>query len=576
MQRHRIATRIVLFVMMGVIFGLSHPAYAQAPEDDVFAVIKISNPEALLPKIAALVDKFQPGFGGMINPMMVGNMLFNNPEWTGMDKAGDYTLVVLNPMKYGSAPFGIIVPLTSKDDYLGALSQALSGGEETDGVHHFVLPNQASLCIAPTENAGVLSESPESATVIKSLIDADSSALSVVPVVKGQITASLSLSKILHTMQPMIDMVKQQALMGVQQEMSQGAEEEKQPQAEALMGVVESEIDMFFSLLNQCTDLELAIQLEDAGLRLSKAVFAAEESALAAFMEKQVPAKSELLGVFPSDSALLVSGSIEITPEFQKAYLSFVETLLTVNDTLDDDTVTKTLALLEKSFEAFGGDFAMASLSPTSESWLMEVISLKDADIAKEVFKAYPDMLSSFMGSYTDPEIDVQMRLGDTQTLESGEVMEYLLDLNTDKIADPEGQKIFDTLFGDTFVLPLGVTSDYAVAAFGDEKAVNQLSSIMEMLDSGKKIAAEHRPKQFGLPEKNNMFLYLSLPKILSWLAAKEFSGLPSFEVDAVDSPGIGASWRFVKSHFEAEMFIPVDEILAIKTLIEQAAPANE
>ena len=64
MQRKRVLKSVVLVVMMSMTLGLGNLASAQAPEDDVFAVVKISNPETLLPAIGALVDKFQPGMGG--------------------------------------------------------------------------------------------------------------------------------------------------------------------------------------------------------------------------------------------------------------------------------------------------------------------------------------------------------------------------------------------------------------------------------------------------------------------------------------------------------------------------------
>ena len=93
----------------------------------------------------------------------------------------------------------------------------------------------------------------------------------------------------------------------------------------------------------------------------------------------------------------------------------------------------------------------------------------------------------------------------------------------------------------------------------------------METLDSGAETSAEYSPASFGLPEKNNFFMYLSVPKVLSWASAKNLPDGPPFEI--VEGPGLGMAGRFVESHFEGELYLPVEELLAIKAIAEQAQP---
>ena len=262
MERTRRFLAVVTCVMIAGMFGVISAAQAQAPEDDVFAVIKISNPEALLPEIAQLVDKFQPGMGGLVNSMMVGSQVFKNPEWKGMDMAGEYTAVVLNPMKYAQNPVGIIVPLTNKDEYIGVLSETLTGGEEADGLYTFMQPNQRNLLVRIAGNAGVLTENADVAAYVKSLIEANSPLLSDVPFVKGQVSASIGLRKILTAMQPMVDMFKDQFLMSMKQGMQgggEGAEGEQPPNA--MKEIAETEVNTLLSLLGQTEQVQLGIGL---------------------------------------------------------------------------------------------------------------------------------------------------------------------------------------------------------------------------------------------------------------------------------------------------------------------------
>lgn len=354
--------------------------------------------------------------------------------------------------------------------------------------------------------------------------------------------------------------------MGMQQGMSEG--EDESSSADAMAEIAETEFDIALSLLSQSETVQLGISLEDAGLRLSKAVFAAADSDLGAFMEAQNPKKSALLEMLPSDSAVLMSASIEFTPEFQEGYLNFFEMMLGLDEEMDDATLETLLGLVESAFEAFGGDFAAGILSPTSDTLGIEVLSLKDAELAKEVVAQYPEMLNSMMGMYAEMDVDFEMSLAETAEVKGGEVMQYQFNFNADMIPDPEGQEVFKTLFGEELSLPIGFSGNYAVAGFGKE-AMEQVSKVMETLDSGAEMSAEYTPAGFGLPEKNNLFVYLSVPRVLSWASAKNLPDVPPFDV--VEGPGLGMTGRFVESHFEGELYLPIEEMLVLKQVAEQA-----
>jgi len=390
----------------------------------------------------------------------------------------------------------------------------------------------------------------------------------------------------------MVEMMKQQMLMGMQSQNMSADEEDMDAEdegddeedadvegededdedmsspADAMAEVASAEFDLALSLLNQTETLQLGISLEDDGLRFGKAVFASKDSDLAAFMMAQSPKKSALLGVIPSDSAVLMSGSLNFTPEFRKGYLEFFEMMLSVDDKLEDDTLATLVEWAENAFEAFGGDFAAGMLSPTSDTLASEVLSLKDAELAKKLVGQYPEMLQSMMGMYEEMGIDFKMSLGETKEVEAGEVMQYAFNFNADMVPDPQGQEVFKALFGETLALPIGFTKEFAVVGFGKD-AEGQVAQIMGTLNSGEAMAAEYTPSNFGLPEENNLFLYVSVPKVLAWASAKNLPDMPPFE--AVDGPGLAMAGRFVESHFEGELYLPIEEIMAIKQIGEQA-----
>ncbi len=569
MKRTGRVIAIVTCMIIVVMFGVIPVVQAQAPEDDVFAVIKISNPEALLPQIAQFVDQFQPGMGGIVNSMMVGNQVFKNPEWKGMDMAGEYTAVVLNPMKYAQNPVGIIVPLTNKNEYLSALSETLTGGEETDGLYTFMQPNQKSLLVGISGNAGVLTENAEVAAQVKSLIEANSPALSDVPTVKGQITASIRLGKILVAMQPMIDMFKGQFLAGMDQEVqgeTEGAEGD-QP-SNTVKNIAESEVDTALALLKQTEQVQFGIGFEPEGVRLAKAVFPMADSTLAKFMAAQTPQTSQLMSVIPADSAIMMAGSLNFTPEFKEGYVGFLKAILGASEALDQATSDKLTTWAEGAFEAFGGDFAAGLLSPTSDSLMTEVVSVKDAAKARELVGQYPEILQMMSGMYEDMGFELSMKLADTTEVAGGEMMSYDFNFNADMIPDPEGQEVFTQLFGEKLSLPIGFTDKYVVAGFG-KTGQSQVADVVKALGSGAKAAAKYSPEMFGFPEKNNMFMVLSVPKILSWAEANNLPDVPHF--DAEEGPGLAMAARFVDSRLEGELYLPIEELLILKNISDQA-----
>ena len=291
-------------------------------------------------------------------------------------------------------------------------------------------------------------------------------------------------------------------------------------------------------------------------------------SNLAKFMEAQTPQPSNLLSVVPADSGVLMTGSINFTPEFKEGYVGFLKSMVNAGEAADQAMIEKLAAWAEEALEAFGGDFAVGMLSPTSDSLITEVISLKDAVKAKELVGQYPEILQMMSGMYEEMGLEFDMKLADTAEVKGGEIMNYAFNFNAEMIPDPQGQEVFKQLFGESLSLPIGFTEKYAVVGFGKDGQA-QVSSVMEALDSGAEAAAKYSPAMFGFPDENNMFMYVSVPKILSWAQAKNLPDVPPFDVK--EGPGLAMVGRFIESHFEGELYLPVEELLILKGISEQA-----
>ncbi len=569
---------VVATLVVSMIFGTMNVAYAQSTDADVFAVIKVSNPDEFIANIGKLIDKVEPGMGAMTSGMILGQMqmVLKNPEWMGMDKAGEYTVVILNPMMYPQ-PVALIVPVTGKDEYLNVLSQSLTGGDEVDGVYTFADPTQKEMFVAFTENVGILADNASVAGQIKTLVDENSPVLTEVPAVKGQLTALVSVNKILTALGPMIEQFKQLFLMGMGPGMPQGEEvqpEGAQPQPqEVVKNILGAEIDIFLSLLNQVEKLHLGVGIQpEQGVRISKAVFALDGSNIAKFMAAQSPQKSSLLGVIPADSGIIGSGSITVTPELKNWYVWFTKTISGAVQATDPALADKMAQWTGEAIEAFGGEVVFGALGQEEDSLMTEVFTLKDAPKAKQLVEQYPEMVSSMAGIYKSMGLDLDITLAGKEDYKGGEILNFDFGFKAENIPDPEAQEMFNKLFGDKVSMPFGVVGNYGLVGFGKD-ARGRVQKIMELLDSGADVAAKYTPAMFGLPEENNFFMYLSIPKILKWVA-KYAPEAPEFEI--LDSPGVAMSGHFVESHFEGELFVPIEEILAIKTLAPQIQGMGE
>jgi hypothetical protein len=442
-------------------------------------------------------------------------------------------------------------------------------------------PNQKQILLAFTGKVGILAQDQNVATTVKAMVEANDPILKEFPVVKGGLTANIAMSKVMVAVRPMLEMFKQQALMGMEQKIQQAEGAAAPVQPEAMKKMLQVEIDMFLSLLDQIDKLQLGLDIKPDGLRITKAVFAVAGGNVAKFMAAQTPKKSALLGLIPADSGLIMSGSINFTPEFKNWYIAFTKAISALGQPADAALVDKLTQWVSSSLDAFGGDFAAGGLSQTTEALFTEILSVKDMAKAKELVGQYPDMFKSMASMYQNMGLNLDMKLAGQEQYKGGDILNFDFGLKAASIPDPEGQEVFTKIFGDTLLVPIGFIKNYAVIGVG-KTARGQVQKTMDTLNSGAAAAAQLTPAKFRLPDANNFFMYVSVPKIMKWVA-QYAPNVPAFELQ--DSPGIAMSGQFVKSHFEGELVIPTAEILALKSIGEQAkqgapgateAPAEE
>jgi hypothetical protein len=310
--------------------------------------------------------------------------------------------------------------------------------------------------------------------------------------------------------------------------------------------------------------LGIDIQPEE-GVRIFKTIFPVDGSNMAEFIAAQSPQKSSLLGTIPADSAIIATGSINMTPTFKDWYVWVAKAISSsMTSEADDAMADKMAQWTTDALEVFGGDFAFGALSQAEDSLLTEIFTLKDAPKATQLIEQYPEIVNSMAGMYKSLGLDLNMTLTGKEDYKGGEILNFDLGFNAENIPDPEGQEVFNKIFGEELSMPFGIVGNYGVLGMG-KNARGQVQNIMEVLDSGADVATEYTPAMFNLPEENNFFMYLSIPKALAWLAKYAPEAPPDFQIQ--ESPGVGMTARFVDAHLEGELFVPVAEILEIRTI---------
>ncbi len=547
-------------------------AYSQPADADVFGVIKVTDPEGLVSKIGLLVDNVEPGMGTMVNGMAMGQlqMLLKNPQWVGVDKMGEFSVVIMNPMMYPS-PIALLLPLTSEAEFVDVMKQAMTGGEDVDGVLKFGAEGTQQMFFAGAGSVGVLADNAALAAQVKALAESGSPLLNVAPVVNGQISASIALSKIMTAFGPMIEQYSQMAVMGMSQGMAE--DEAAAGAAEPMANMVQSELDTVIGLLQQADMLELGITVNpDDGVRVMESVKALPDSGLAKFFAAQAPEKSDMIGFLPADSALVSSGSFVLTPEFIDGYAAFSKAIGAAATPEDAAGAEKLAQFTKDMLMASAGGFAAAAFSSSQEAVVTEMFSLSDPATFKSLLQQYPEVVKNFMGMYQNMGLEFDLQVSEAEQYKGGEILTIDTGFGAENIPDPEGQQAFKSILGDQLTVPMGFAGNYAVVGVGKD-ARSHVEGLLDAVEAGERGSVALSPANFGLPEENNFFLGLSVPKILKWAAAYA-PDAPEFDI--IDGPGLGMSAHFTNSHAIGELVVPLAEILAIKDVMMKVQGTSE
>jgi hypothetical protein len=407
-------------------------------------------------------------------------------------------------------------------------------------------------------------------TLVKSLVEKNSPDLGAIPYVKGGLTASIPVSRIMAAYRPMVDVMKQQMTMEMEKEAK--APQQKPGavvpsiQTEALKNLLQAEMDIFIAFLEQTNALNLGIDMQPGGLRISKAILPINGSRMASFFAAQAPQKSPLLGAIPQDSAMIMSATLNPTPEVIDMYTDIMKLVTGVAPGTDPKTVERFTEWMKDYVNVFSGDFVFGGLNPPAENVMSYVYKVQDRAKAKQLMETYPDLLTPMMSFYKNMGMTFDIKIVKTQQYKGGDILVYKFNLDYGNLGDPKAQEFFTKFFGEDTLMPIGFIGEYMVVGIG-KNAVGQVQKSMDLLSKGTIPPAKHTPSSFGFFEENNLFLYYSLPKLFAWASSFD-PKLP--KIDIKDSPGIGISGRFVESHLEGELFIPVEEIVTIGDIMKK------
>ena len=214
----------------------------------------------------------------------------------------------------------------------------------------------------------------------------------------------------------------------------------------------------------------------------------------------------------------------------------------------------------------------LSVFSQSEESLVTEIFTMQDPQKAKEIVEQYPETFNSLLGMYKSMGLDLNLQVSGKEQYKGGEILNIDLGLTADEIPDPEGQQAFRDILGDQLAVPLGFVGNYAVLGIG-KNARSRVEALMDAVDAGSAGMGGASPAQFKLPEANNFFMVLSVPKMLKWLAKYAPEAPPDFDI--LDSPGVGMSASFAGEHVAGELVVPLAEMLAIKDAVQKIQMAE-
>lgn len=578
----RVSACLVAIVVMSMTFVARGQVLDQVPAD-AMVVVKVKNLEGTSKKfskfcqdlgVAAMVPQLQDPLGTLQSQMKINS---------GLDKAGEFAFVFIDPSSTGGDPeqsMLMLVPVTDYAEFLKNFPEAKTDAGVSEvqfgpadhpsftaswGKYAVLTPNKAIAAMKPT---GIKAKG---AATLKELDSRD-------------LVLFANMAKVKAVLQPELAKNREEILSEVEKGMSGEPQAVKfTPAAKALVNQVLNAVDSFLSDADSAT---FSVNFAPDGVQTSLMAEFAPDTYLGKFIASHKNTDAELLAGLPAGKYLFFAGGVSDPAVSGKMFDDFLGPVLAELPKIEGDLgtgLTKYAAAL-RTFVASSTGSAMGMVTPSGalgQDAIIQSIWISRGDGAK-MKAAYNDMMSTqdalmkgFAGGAEMPMKMVVTPNGKTVEGVTFDVVktEFKFDQNDPNAAQAE--QMMKMMYGPNGMTAMtGVVGNNLIAVSGVTDAVlaSTVKAVTANQDSLSKIAGV-KAVQANLPTNRLAVIFVPVDEIAATVAT--YASAMGFNIPIQlppDLPPIGAAIAVEGTAMRIDSYTPTPLVQSLIAAGMQAA----
>ncbi|MEW6355643.1 MAG: hypothetical protein AB1696_04905 [Planctomycetota bacterium] len=574
---------------------------SQLPQDCV-VVIHTPSLQGAVNKASNLVSQISPMFGQMV-PMLIPKVV-GAQSLAGIDMNGEFNVVVLNPKQYAGKNVVRIVSLADataalQSFGLGARAEGKQGvanvfaqldqarwlaatPEQKQNIEQFI---QKRFYVAIVGNKAIAADSMEACGAVAAMLEAETLNCAAACGVKGDLCANVNIKGLMQIYGENIDNELAPLKRGLRQAAQAAQAQQPDMNPEAMSNVLDAYVNAILDIVKQLDALELALALDNDGLRVRAALVARPESGVANFIQQQVPGGIDVLKVLPSDSFLAISGHLKSTPELEDGLRNFVGKILDcAPGAFTPEQRTAALASIDEWTDIITGEIGigviLAGNAEKTGITLVEVFSVTDPAAAHKLMLKQFDQSAMFMSFYRNlAGLDMELAVTENAATHEGVTITEVAILFDPAKVPQQTREMMQKIYGDPMIVRVAAAGKYMIVTFGQDSLARMKQTIefaKAAGDSGLATQPEFVSATKGFPPSTNLLVFVNPKEVMNFVKGMmPPMGAPPPGAQGEQPPpepelkgGIGAYAVTKGNRMEGEFYISQEFIDSLKVLV--------
>ncbi len=498
MTRIRCAATVAMLVMTSAMaVAADSPLGSISKDADV--VIRLKAPKATVGKIAGMVDKVMPGFGGMVSQQASNvGALISNPTSAGVDQTKDWYIgVFTNGEEDPSVLFA--VPVTDAEAAKGAIGDEFS-------------TKVADKWLFYSKDEDVLPEGSSSDSVAAAMRGEPTTVFD-----KGDFSIFVNIGNLTEAYSDQLEQGKQQALEQMQQIPAGGPGVDP----EAIKEFQTAMLERVFQGMNDAEQCTIAINFGDDGITAEDYLSFEADSSTAALLADHPRSDMKNIAKLPADAVMLFGASTNMS--------KLIEWGADISAKFAGDTPEAAkMAEFQTGLKGLKWGSVVGAFSLGSpEDGIVRSVSIAELS-PTDKYKELNRKMAASMETVKNQFVEQTSKLeADAESFGAAKADVLTLTMKFDESVDQGGmiQQVLGALFGPEGLKTRTVyQTDKVIQSMGGGKEA--MAAVLKNIDGSASVSADHRK---GLIADPNVLFLIDVPglAVQALRIASAVPGLP-------------------------------------------------